>query len=116
MKILLFLLIIIIFPFKIYAKKTDVILGGFAINSDYNDLDKSAFYTNKLLNRYNSKQNIIDKSLSTALRNNNFENINIIEGLVTDETTKIVMSVFLDQELFEEFELPTKDCKKILLS
>ena len=111
-------LILITYSFNSLAEKTDVIWTGFSINTDYRDLDRSAYYTNKLLNKYNGKQNIIDQTLQKEIRSNTFDNINFLEesSLISNETSKIAMSVFLDQELFEEFKLPEEDCKKIKIS
>ena len=99
------------------ANKVDVVWTGFSINADYKDLEISAYYTNKLLKRYSSTQNIIDKTLKNEINLNNFNHINVLTGTeqLSDETSKIAMSVFLDQELFEEFRLPDEDCKKINL-
>jgi len=115
MKILLLFYFVIFFSNFALASKVDVILTGFSINADYKDLEKSAYYTNKLLNRYTGKQNIIDETLQKEIRSNTFNYINILEDykLLSNETSKIAMSVFLDQELFEEFKLPEEDCKKI---
>ena len=106
------------YSLNVFAEKIDVIWTGFSINTDYRDLDRSAYYTNKLLNKYNGKQNIIDQTLQKEIRSNTFDNINFLEesSLISNETSKIAMSVFLDQELFEEFKLPEEDCKKINVS
>ena len=118
MKYIFFISFILFFSNQVVANKTDVVLAGFSINADYRDLDRSAYYTNKLLNKYKSKQNIIDQTLQKEIRSNTFNNINVLEdsSLVSKETSKIAMSVFLDQELFEEFKLPEEDCKKIKIS
>ena len=118
MKYIFFISLILFFSNQVAANKTDVVLAGFSINADYRDLDRSAYYTNKLLNKYNGKQNIIDQTLQQEIRSNSFNNINILEdsSLISNETSKIAMSVFLDQELFEEFKLPEEDCKKIKIS
>ena len=118
MKYIFFISLILFFSNQVVANKTDVVLAGFSINADYRDLDRSAYYTNKLLNKYNGKQNIIDQTLQQEIRSNSFNNINILEdsSLISNETSKIAMSVFLDQELFEEFKLPEEDCKKIKIS
>ena len=118
MKYIFFISLILFFSNQVVANKTDVVLAGFSINADYRDLDRSAYYTNKLLNKYNGKQNIIDQTLQQEIRSNTFNNINILEdsSLISNETSKIAMSVFLDQELFEEFKLPEEDCKKIKIS
>ena len=118
MKYIFFISFILFFSNQVVANKTDVVLAGFSINADYRDLDRSAYYTNKLLNKYNGKQNIIDQTLQQEIRSNTFNNINILEdsSLISNETSKIAMSVFLDQELFEEFKLPEEDCKKIKIS
>ena len=110
-------LIFIISSFDGFAKKIDVVWTGFSINADYKDLKKSAYYTNLLLQRYKTNQNIIDATLISELNLNNFKNINIMTGTqqLSSETSKIALSVFLDQELFEEFKLPDDDCKKINL-
>jgi len=118
MKYIFLISFILFFSNQVLANKTDVVLAGFSINADYRDLDRSAYYTNKLLNKYNGKQNIIDQTLQKEIRSNTFNNINILEdsSLISNETSKIAMSVFLDQELFEEFKLPEEDCKKIKIS
>ena len=118
MKYIFFISFILFFSNQVVANKIDVVLAGFSINADYRDLDRSAYYTNKLLNKYNGKQNIIDQTLQKEIRSNTFKNINILEdsSLISNETSKIAMSVFLDQELFEEFKLPEEDCKKIKIS
>ena len=115
MKVIIAFCFIIFFSNNILANKTDVVLTGFSINADYKDLERSAYYTNKLLNKYSGRQNIIDQTLQTEIRSNTFNHINILEdsSLISNETSKIAMSVFLDQELFEEFKLPDEDCKKI---
>ena len=115
MKILLLFYFVIFFSNFALASKVDVILTGFSINADYKDLEKSAYYTNKLLNRYTGKQNIIDETLHKEIRSNTFNYINILEDykLLSNETSRIAISVFLDQELFEEFKIPEEDCKKI---
>ena len=107
--------LIILFSKNVVAIKTDVVLTGFSINAEYRDLEKSAYYTNKLLEKYQGRQNIIDKTLQNEIRSNTFNHINILEdsSLISNETSKIAMSIFLDQELFEEFKLPEEDCKKI---
>ena len=118
MKYIFFISFILFFSNQVVANKTDVVLAGFSINADYRDLDRSAYYTNKLLNKYNGKQNIIDQTLQQEIRSNSFNNINILEdsSLISNDTSKIAISVFLDQELFEEFKLPEEDCKKIKIS
>jgi hypothetical protein len=118
MKVIIAFCFIIFFSNNILANKTDVVLTGFSINSDYKDLERSAYYTNKLLNKYSGRQNIIDQTLQKEVRSNNFNHINILEdsSLISNETSKIAMSVFLDQELFEEFKLPEEDCKKIKIT
>lgn len=118
MKYIFLFSLILFFSNQVVANKIDVVLTGFSINADYKDLDRSAYYTNKLLNKYNGKQNIIDQTLQKEIRSNTFNNINILEdsSLISNETSKIAMSVFLDQELFEEFKLPEEDCKKIKIS
>jgi hypothetical protein len=115
MKRFILLSLIILFSKNVVAIKTDVVLTGFSINAEYRDLEKSAYYTNKLLEKYQGRQNIIDKTLQNEIRSNTFNHINILEdsSLISNETSKIAMSIFLDQELFEEFKLPEEDCKKI---
>tara|TARA_B100001057_G_C22843513_1_gene948077 strand:- start:1307 stop:2587 length:1281 start_codon:yes stop_codon:yes gene_type:complete len=110
-------LILTINSFSVLAEKINVIWTGFSINADYKDLEKSAYYTNLLLQRYQSNQNIIDATLLSQLILNNFNNINIMIGTqqLSEATSKFALSVFLDQELFEEFKLPDDDCKKINL-
>ena len=100
-------LILTINSFSVLAEKINVIWTGFSINADYKDLEKSAYYTNLLLQRYQSNQNIIDATLLSELNLNNFNNINIMTGTqqLSEATSKIALSVFLDQELFEEFKL-----------
>ena len=116
-KFILFSLIIL-FSKNVVAIKTDVVLTGFSINAEYRDLEKSAYYTNKLLEKYQGRQNIIDQTLQNEIRSNTFNHINILEdsSLISNETSKIAMSIFLDQELFEEFKLPEDDCKKIKIT
>ena len=116
-KFILFSLLIL-FSKNVIAIKTDVVLAGFSINAEYKDLERSAYYTNKLLDKYQGRQNIIDQTLQKEIRSNTFNHINILEDskLISNETSKIAMSVFLDQELFEEFKLPEDDCKKIKIS
>ena len=110
--------LIILFSKNVVAIKTDVVLTGFSINAEYRDLEKSAYYTNKLLEKYQGRQNIIDQTLQNEIRSNSFNHINILEdsSLISNETSKIAMSIFLDQELFEEFKLPEEDCKKIKIT
>ena len=110
--------LIILFSKNVVAIKTDVVLTGFSINSEYRDLEKSAYFTNKLLEKYQGRQNIIDQTVQTEIRSNTFNHINILEdsSLISNETSKIAMSIFLDQELFEEFKLPEEDCKKIKIT
>ena len=110
--------LIILFSKNVVAIKTDVVLTGFSINAEYRDLEKSAYYTNKLLEKYQGRQNIIDQTLQNEIRSNTFNHINILEdsSLISNETSKIAMSIFLDQELFEEFKLPEDDCKKIKIT
>ena len=101
-----------------FAEKVDVVWSGFSINADFSDLKISAKYTAQLIERYKGKKNIIDETLRNFLKSNSFNNINILlntEG-ISDETSKIAMSIFLDQEIFEEFRLPDEDCKKINLN
>lgn len=101
-----------------FAEKVDVVWSGFSINADFSDLKISAKYTSQLIERYKGKKNIIDETLRKFLKSNSFNNINILlntEG-ISDETSKIAMSIFLDQEIFEEFRLPDEDCKKINLN
>ncbi len=111
------LLLFLIFYSQNSFAKIDVVWTGFSINADYKDLEKSAYYTNLLLQRYKNNQNIIDATLISELNLNNFNHINIMTGTqqLSDQTSKIALSVFLDQELFEEFKLPDEDCKKINL-
>ena len=115
MKRFILFFLIILFSSNVLSAKTDVVLTGFSINAEYKDLERSAYYTNKLLDKYQGRQNIIDKTLQKEIRSNTFNHINILEdsSLISNETSKIAMSVFLDQELFEEFKLPEEDCKKI---
>jgi hypothetical protein len=110
--------LIILFSKNVVAIKTDVVLTGFSINAEYRDLEKSAYYTNKLLEKYQGRQNIIDQTLQNEIRSNTYNHINILEdsSLISNETSKIAMSIFLDQELFEEFKLPEEDCKKIKIT
>ena len=116
-KLILLTLFLVFYSHNSIAKKIDVVWTGFSINADYKDLEKSAYYTNLLLQRYKSNQNIIDATLLSELNLNNFNNINIMTGTqqLSDQTSQIALSVFLDQELFEEFRLPDEDCKKINL-
>ncbi len=116
-KLILLIFFLVFYSHNSIAKKIDVVWTGFSINADYKDLEKSAYYTNLLLQRYKSNQNIIDATLLSELNLNNFNNINIMTGTqqLSDQTSQIALSVFLDQELFEEFRLPDEDCKKINL-
>ena len=93
MKVIIAFCFIIFFSNNILANKTDVVLTGFSINSDYKDLERSAYYTNKLLNKYSGRQNIIDQTLQKEVRSNNFNHINILEdsSLISNETSKIAM-------------------------
>ncbi|MDC1054641.1 hypothetical protein OAU87_03110 [Alphaproteobacteria bacterium] len=118
MKRFILFFLIILFSHNVLAAKTDVVLTGFSINAEYKDLERSAYYTNKLLDKYQGRQNIIDQTLQREIRSNTFNHINILEdsSLISSETSKIAMSVFLDQELFEEFKLPEEDCKKIKIA
>ncbi len=118
MKTFIIFSLIIVLSNNVLATKTDVVLAGFSINAEYKDLEKSAYYTNKLLDKYQGRQNIIDQTLQKVIRTNTFNHINILEdsSLISSETSKIAISVFLDQELFEEFKLPEEDCKKINIS
>ena len=75
MKIIISFCFIIFFSSNILANKTDVVLTGFSINADYKDLEKSAYYTNKLLNKYSGRQNIIDQTLQKEIRSNTFNHI-----------------------------------------
>ena len=95
--------LLVLFSKNVLAIKTEVVLAGFSINAEYKDLERSAYYTNKLLDKYQGKQNIIDQTLQKEIRSNSFNHINILEDstLISNETSKIAMSVFLDQELFE---------------
>ncbi len=115
MRIFLLIFLIIFYSNNSFGNKIDVVLTGFSINAEYKDLERSAYYTTKLLNKYNGRQNIIDQTLQKEIRLNIFNYINILEdsALISNKTSKIAMSVFLDQELFEEFKLPEEDCKKI---
>tara|TARA_B100000575_G_scaffold247921_1_gene213645 strand:+ start:531 stop:1805 length:1275 start_codon:yes stop_codon:yes gene_type:complete len=115
MRVFLLIFLIVFYSNHSFGNKVDVVLTGFSINAEYKDLERSAYYTNKLLNKYNGKQNIIDQTLQNEIRLNIFNYVNILEdsALISNETSKIAMSVFLDQELFEEFKLPEEDCKKI---
>ena len=76
MNSIFFLFFILFFSNHVVATPPDVVLAGFSINADYRDLDRSAYYTNKLLNKYNGKQNIIDQTLQKEIRSNTFNNIN----------------------------------------
>jgi hypothetical protein len=118
MKRFILISLLVLFSKNVLAIKTEVVLAGFSINAEYKDLERSAYYTNKLLDKYQGKQNIIDQTLQKEIRSNSFNHINILEDstLISNETSKIAMSVFLDQELFEEFKLPEEDCKKIKIS
>ena len=118
LKFIVYFLFIFLLNKSVFASKLDVIWTGFSINSDFSDLEKSAKYTLKLIDRFKGKStNIIDKTLLNFLQSNEFKNININfkQGL-SEDTSKIAMSIFLDQELFEEFKLPNQDCKKLNLS
>ena len=68
MKVIITFCFIIFFSNNILANKTDVVLTGFSINADYKDLERSAYYTNKLLNKYSGRQNIIDQTLKKEIR------------------------------------------------
>ena len=74
-------------------------------------------YTNKIIEKAKNDgtQNIIDKSLIEITKKLDLNHINLSYGLITEKTSKIAMSVFLDQEILEEFILPIQDCKKINL-
>ena len=115
--VILLFIFFITYSLNVFAEKINVVWTGFSINADYNDLEKSAYYTNLLLQRYKSNQNIIDATLLSELTLDNFNNINVLTGTqqLSAETSKIALSVFLDQELFEEFKLPDDDCNKINL-
>ena len=118
LKFIIYLLFAFLLNNPVFSSKLDVIWTGFSINSDFSDLEKSAKYTLKLIDRFKGKStNIIDKTLLNFLQSNEFKNININfkQGL-SEDTSKIAMSIFLDQELFEEFKLPNQDCKKLNLS
>ena len=106
-----------LFSGHLLAKKTDVIYTGFALNADFSDLNTALKYTNNIIEKANNAgiQNIIDKSLKEVSQKLNLDHINLLYGSITNETTKIAMSVFLDQEILEEFPLPNDDCKKINL-
>lgn len=70
MKVIIAFCLIIFFSNSILANKTNVVLAGFSINADYKDLERSAYYTNKLLNKYKGRQNIIDQTLNKEIRSN----------------------------------------------
>ena len=77
MKRFILFFLIILFSHNVLAAKTDVFLTGFSINAEYKDLERSAYYTNKLLDKYQGRQNIIDKTLQKEIRSNTFNHINI---------------------------------------
>ena len=114
---LIYLFIYFCFSTHLYGAKTNVIFAGFALSAKYSDLNTVVKYTNKIIEKANSEgtQNIIDKSLEEVTRKLDLNHINLSYELITEETSKIAMSVFLDQEILEEFPLPIQDCKKINL-
>jgi|TARA_Y100000031_G_scaffold101419_1_gene111278 hypothetical protein len=107
-----------LFSELLYAEKTDVVYAGFALSAEFSDLNTVVKYTNKIIEKAKSDgtQNIIDKSLIEVTKKLDLNHINLSYDLITEETSKIAMSVFLDQEILEEFHLPPQDCKKINLN
>jgi hypothetical protein len=101
----------------VYAEKTDVVYAGFALSAEFSDLNTVVKYTNKIIEKAEKEltQNIIDKSLIEVTKKLDLNHINLSFSEITEETSKIAMSVFLDQEILEEFPLPIQDCKKINL-
>ena len=114
---LLFFFTLFFFSSYLYGEKVDVVYAGFALSADFSDLNTVVKYTNKIIEKAknNGTQNIIDKSLIEITKKLDLNYINLSYGLITEETSKIAMSVFLDQEILEEFALPIQDCKKIKL-
>ena len=112
MKLLLFT-IFVFYSTALLANKVDVTYAGFAVSAEYKDIDKSAYFTNKIIEK---KGNIIDKSLIDITKKLLLDNIKINYGLIDNKNSKIAMSVFLDQEILEEFKLSETDCKKINIS
>ena len=94
-----------------------MVYAGFALSAEYSDLDTALKYTNKIIEKAKNQgtQNIIDKSLIAITKKLDLKYINLSYELISEETSKIAMSVFLDQETLEEFSLPAQDCKKINL-
>ena len=114
---LLFFFTLVFFSSYLYGEKIDVVYAGFALSADFSDLNTVVKYTNKIIEKAKNDgtQNIIDKSLIEITKKLDLNYINLSYGLITEETSKIAMSVFLDQEILEEFTLPIQDCKKIKL-
>jgi len=114
---LLYFFIFFLFSDYLYAEKTDVVYVGFSLSSEFSDLNTVVKYTNKIIEKAKNDgtQNIIDKGLIEVTKKLDLNYINLSYDLITEETSKIAMSVFLDQEILEEFALPNQDCKKINL-
>ena len=115
--LLIFFFTLVFFSGYLYGEKIDVVYAGFALSADFSDLKTVAKYTNKIIEKAKNDgtQNIIDKSLIEITKKLDLNHINLSYGLITEKTSKIAMSVFLDQEILEEFILPIQDCKKINL-
>ena len=114
---LLYFFIFCLFSGHLCAEKTKVVYAGFALSAEFSDLNTIAKYTNKIIEKAKNDgtQNIIDKSLIEVTKKLELHHINLSYNLISEETSKIAMSVFLDQEILEEFALPIQDCKKINL-
>jgi len=109
--------IFFLFSCHLYGEKIDMVYAGFALSAEHSDLSTVVKYTNKIIEKAKKEgtQNIIDKSLIEVTKKLDLNHINLSYDLITEETSKIAMSVFLDQEILEEFPLPIQDCKKINL-
>ena len=106
--------IFFLFSCHLYGEKIDMVYAGFALSAEHSDLSTVVKYTNKIIEKAKKEgtQNIIDKSLIEVTKKLDLNHINLSYDLITEETSKIAMSVFLDQEILEEFPLPIQDCKK----
>jgi len=115
---LIYFFIFCLFSGNLCAEKTKVVYAGFALSAEFSDLNTIAKYTNKIIEKAKNDgtQNIIDKSLIEVTKKLELHHINLSYNLISEETSKIAMSVFLDQEILEEFALPVEDCKKINLN
>ena len=103
--------IFFLFSCHLYGEKIDVAYVGFALSAKHSDLNTVVKYTNKIIEKAKNDgtQNIIDKSLIEVTKKLDLNHINLSYDLITEETSKIAMAVFLDQENLQYLNAKAQD-------